>query len=115
MTDHVTDRDGRSGGNRERRRGDYDASDEHRTSRNRDEGYDSRDAERFRAPGSGMSRNERRGVPYSGENTRPREKEEWDREAERMDERRRPRRERNEEEDISNYEYVNLILCFLQL
>lgn len=86
-----------SGMNRERRRGDYDASasDEHRMSGNGREGGGGR--ERFQTRGMGRS-DERRGVPRPEDGRR--------RERERMNERRQPRRERNEEEDISNYEYA---------
>ena len=94
---HVTDREGRSGGDRGRKRGEYDdASDEHRINRDRNKG--SRDTERFRAPGA--SRFERRGMPHP-EDGQPRDRER-DRERERVDEQRQPGRE---EEDISTYEY----------
>ena len=106
--------EGRSGVNRERRRGDYD--DEHRISRNRDEDSRGRDrADRFRAPGA--SRNERHGVPHH-EDGRPRERERergQNQGRERVNERQRPRRERNEEEDISNYEYVTLSYVLIRL
>lgn len=108
---HITDTyEDRSGLKRERRRGDYDASasDEHRIGRNRDETSRGRDGgERFPAPG--MSRNERRGqVPHPEGGQLRRERERVAGQGrERVNERRRPRRERSEEEDISNYEYAS--------
>jgi hypothetical protein len=88
MTDNYEDRFGL---NRERRRGDDDAStsDEHRMRRE-----DGRGRGRFQT--RGFRNVERRGVPHSEDGRR--------RERERVNEQRQPRRERNEEEDISNYE-----------